>query len=183
MNTPCPLDKGHKRENFDCGKEALNRYLKSQARQSQDKNAARTFVICRNEQTGSSADVAVIGYCTLVFGSIDRLESVSLPEHLIRGLGKSHPVPILLLARWAVDERYQGQGVGATLLDFVIDITYKASLMGGLKGLVVDAKDEETYDKYIANGFTGLSRTQLRAFLPIDYIVKLKQPACMTSSV
>jgi len=69
---------------------------------------------CQNQQAGAAQTYvgfvgnAVIGYHTLAVGQVSREEA---PERLTKGLAR-HPVPIMLLARLAVDRRWHGQGVG-----------------------------------------------------------------------
>ena len=90
----------HSIESFDCSREELNRYLLRYAWQNQQAGAAQTYV-------GLVGD-AVIGDYTLAVGNVMREE---VPERLTKGLAH-HPVPIMVLARLAVDHRWQGQGVG-----------------------------------------------------------------------
>ena len=94
----------HPIESFDCGREAINRYLLRYAWQNQLAGAAQTYV--------GLASGAVVGYCTLAVGASQREDA---PERLTKGLAR-RPVPIMLLARLAVDHRWQGQGVGNAFL-------------------------------------------------------------------
>ena len=89
---------------LDCGREALNRYLLRYAWQNQLAGAAQTYVGLASE--------AVVGYCTLAVGASQREDA---PERLTKGLAR-RPVPIMLLARLAVDHRWPGQGVGNAFL-------------------------------------------------------------------
>jgi len=90
----------HPIEGFDCGREELNRYLLRYAWMNQQAGAAPTYI-------GLVGDV-VVGYHTLTVGQVGREEA---PERLTKGLAR-HPVPIMLLARLAVDRRWHSQGVG-----------------------------------------------------------------------
>jgi len=97
------LRREHTVEGFDCGREQLNRYLVRYAWQNQQAGAAQTYV-------GLVGD-AIIGFYTLAVGQVTHEEA---PERLTKGLTK-HPVPIMLLARLAVDRRWHGQGAGSAL--------------------------------------------------------------------
>ena len=108
----CPQ---HKIEGFDCGREELNRYLLRYAWQNQQAGAAQTYV--------GLVDDAVVGYHTLAVGQVAHEEA---PERLTKGLAR-HPVPIMLLARFAVDRRWQGQGVGQALLKDAMLRTLRAA--------------------------------------------------------
>jgi len=125
------LRRDHAVENFDCGREELNRYLVRYAWQNQQAGAAQTYV-------GIVGEV-IVGYHTLAVGSVT-LEVA--PERLTKGLAK-HPVPVMLLARLAIDHRWQGKGVGKGLLRDAMQRTLRAAEIAGIRALAVHAKDEE----------------------------------------
>ena len=120
----------HRTEGFDCGREELNRYLLRYAGQNQQAGAAQTYVGLVGE--------TVVGYHTLTVGHVTREEA---PERLTKGLAR-HPVPIMLLARLAVDLRWQGQGIGKALLRDAMQRTLQAADIAGIRALAVHAKDE-----------------------------------------
>jgi len=129
----------HRIEGLDCGREELNRYLLRYAWQNQQAGAAQTYV-------GVVGD-RVVGYHTLAVGHVTREEA---PERLTRGLAR-HPVPIMLLARLAVDRRWQGQGIGKALLRDAMLRTIQAADIAGIRALAVHAKDEAArrfYEKF-----------------------------------
>lgn len=125
------LRRDHAVEDFDCGRQELNRYLVRYAWQNQQGGAGQTYV-------GLVGDV-VVGYHTLAVGHV-RLEDA--PDRLTKGLAK-HPVPIMLLARLAIDRRWQGQGVGKALLRDAMQRTIQAADIAGIRALAVHAKDEQ----------------------------------------
>src|SRR5213080_3135082 len=104
LNSPVPLEAGHELSVFDCELPALNDYLKRFALQNQRSQSARTYVATRGER--------VVGYYTLAAGSARREET---PARVVKGQA-AHPVPVILLARLAVDDIEKGQGLGAGLL-------------------------------------------------------------------
>lgn len=126
----------HLMEGFDCGREELNRYLLRYAWANQQAGAAQTYIGLNGE--------AVVGYHTLAVGQITREEA---PERLVKGLAH-HPVPIMLLARLAVDRRWQGQGVGKALLRDAMQRTVQAADIAGIRAFAVHAKDEEARSFY-----------------------------------
>lgn len=129
----------HAIEDFDCGREALNRYLLRYAWINQQAGAAQTYV----GLVGNS----VVGYCTLAVGQVSRDEA---PERLTKGLAR-HPVPIMLLARLAVAVSAQGQGVGKALLRDAMQRTLQAADIAGIRAFAVHAKDAEArafYEKF-----------------------------------
>jgi GNAT superfamily N-acetyltransferase len=126
----------HPIEGFDCGREELNRYLLRYAWANQQAGAAQTYV-------GLVGD-AVVGYHTLAVGQVSREEA---PERLTKGLAR-HPVPIMLLARLAVDHRWQSQGIGKALLKDAMQRTLQAADIAGIRAFAVHAKDEEARNFY-----------------------------------
>jgi GNAT superfamily N-acetyltransferase len=129
----------HRIEDFDCAREELNRYLLRYAWANQQAGASQSYV-------GLVGD-AVVGYYTLAVGQITREEA---PERLTKGLAR-HPVPIMLLARLAVDRRSHGQGVGKALLRDAMQRTLQAADIAGIRAFAVHAKDEQAkpfYEKF-----------------------------------
>lgn len=116
---------------FDCGREALNRYLVRYALQNQQAGAAQTYV-------GIVAE-SVVGYYTLAVGQVSREEA---PDRLTKGLAR-HPVPIMLLARLAVDQRWQERGIRKALLKDAMLRTVQAAEIAGIRAFAVHAKDEQ----------------------------------------
>jgi GNAT superfamily N-acetyltransferase len=125
------LRRDHPVENFDCGREDLNRYLVRYAWQNQQAGAAQTYV--------GIVGKVIVGYHTLAVGHVT-LEDA--PQRLTKGLAK-HPVPVMLLARLATDRRWQGQGVGKALLRDAMHRTLQAAEIAGIRALAVHAKDED----------------------------------------
>jgi GNAT superfamily N-acetyltransferase len=133
------LQAGHPIQNFDCGSEPLNRYLLRYAWANQQAGAAQTYI-------GFAGDV-VVGYYTLAVGQVSNDEA---PERLTKGLAR-HPVPIMLLARLAVDLRWQGQGAGRALLRDAMQRTLQAADIAGIRAFAVHAKDANAkrfYEKF-----------------------------------
>src|SRR5579883_576554 len=124
-----PLDGGHDRAVFDCGVPALNLYLRNYALQNQKRGIVRNYV------TTHRGDKVIAAYYSLVYASLDQK---LLPPKLVKGLGK-YDIPIMLLARLAVDHREQGKGLGKALLKDATLRTMQAAEIAGLKLLLVHA--------------------------------------------
>ncbi|HSB14022.1 MAG TPA: GNAT family N-acetyltransferase [Bryobacteraceae bacterium] len=137
------LQRGHVLEGFDCGREALNRFLIRYALQSQQAGASQTYVALANAE--------VAGYYTLVVGQV---EYDGAPERLKRGLAR-HPVPIMLLARLAIAIGWQGKGLGSGLLKDAMLRTLQAADIAGIRAFVVHAKDAEAKSFYERYDFTA----------------------------
>jgi GNAT superfamily N-acetyltransferase len=124
------LQAGHDVSAFDCGKEELNRFLKRYALANQQAQSAQTYVACQGS--------IVIGYYSLAFGSVAHEQA---PERVKKGLAR-HLIPVMILARLAIDQNYQGKGLGQGLLKDALERTVRAAEIGGLRAMLVHAKDD-----------------------------------------
>ncbi len=140
---------------FDCGVEALDRYLRHYALQAQRGEGARTYV--------SLCEGVIAGYYTLAYGLV---EPEKAPPRLIKGLAR-HPVPVMLLARLAVDRRFQGRNLGSELLRDALLRTLAAADIAGLRAMIMDAKDEAARRSYQRYGFEPFPGDPLRLALLI----------------
>src|ERR1043165_621993 len=149
LNPPVLLTKDHERNSFDCGVAGLNDYLKKYALQNQKKHAARTYVATRGNR--------IVGYYSLAYGSLSLEEA---PQSVKSGLSR-HPIPVILLARLAVDSTEQGLGLGLALLKDALLRTVQAAEIAGLRAMLVHAKDDSArgfYEKY------GFERSPIDAY-------------------
>ena len=145
--TPLRIEKLHRShavDEFDCGREALNRFLTRFAFQNQQASASQTYVGLANE--------TIAGYYTLVVGQV---EYDAAPPRLTKGLAR-HPVPIMLLARLAIATYRQGKGLGAGLLKDAMQRTLHAADIAGIRAFAVHAKDDEARVFYEHFGFGPL---------------------------
>jgi GNAT superfamily N-acetyltransferase len=156
-----PLAAEHNRADFRCGSEPLEQYLRERANQDFKRYVATPFVLydLDTEQ--------IAGYYTLAATGI---QFEDLPETMRKKLSRYPLVPAMLLGRLAVDERYQGQGLGAFLL---VD-ALRRSLMNEIvvAAVIVDAKDKTAQSFYEYHGFVSLDRQPLRLFIPMTLIDK-----------
>jgi GNAT superfamily N-acetyltransferase len=129
------LQRGHVVDSFDCGREALNRFLIRYAWQSQQSGASQSYVAL----AGSGGEEQVVGYYTLVVGQVEYDDA---PERLKKGLSR-HPVPLMLLARLAVAVDWQGKRLGSGLLKDAMLRTLQAADIAGIRAFAVHAKDDE----------------------------------------
>jgi GNAT superfamily N-acetyltransferase len=125
------LSAAHDTSAFDCGKEPLNRFLHRYALINQKAGSAQTYVVC--------ADKAVAGYYSLAVGSVRHADA---PGRAGKGLAR-HPVPVMILARLAVDSTRQGRGLGRLLLRDALLRTLQAADIAGIRAMLVHAKDDE----------------------------------------
>nr|WP_113866632.1 GNAT family N-acetyltransferase [Brenneria salicis]NMN92672.1 N-acetylglutamate synthase and related acetyltransferases [Brenneria salicis ATCC 15712 = DSM 30166]RBP62493.1 acetyltransferase (GNAT) family protein [Brenneria salicis ATCC 15712 = DSM 30166]RLM30583.1 GNAT family N-acetyltransferase [Brenneria salicis ATCC 15712 = DSM 30166] len=121
----------------------LDEWLKRKALKNQTIGASRTFVVC--ESGGNQ----VVGFYALATGSVQR-QSVS--GALRRNM--PNPLPVLVLGRLAVDERYHRRGIGAGLLKDAVLRSRQVAEQVGTKALLVHALSEEAKAFYLYWGFT-----------------------------
>lgn len=142
----------HGIDTFDCGEEALNCFLTRYALPNQQANSSQTYVGLAGEK--------VIGFYALVVGEV----AYDLAhERMTKGLAR-HPVPIMLLARLAVDVGWQGKKVGNGLLKDAILRTIQAADIAGIRALTVHAKDHNISAYYKHFGFVKSSTDPLHLF-------------------
>lgn len=137
------LDKIHNRNDFDCGNELLNNYLKTQAGQDVKRKLSACFVLIETETN------AIKGFYTLSNNSIPLN---SFPTTIIQKLPKSYTsIPTTLLGRLAINKKYQGQGIGKILLIDALKRSFQNAQIIGSFAVVVDPIDENAeafYTKY-----------------------------------
>lgn len=155
------LQPHHTVDTFDCGREALNLFLRKHALQNQRTGGSQTYV--------GTADDSVIGYYALAVGSVEQDQA---PERIKKGLAK-HSIPLMLLARLAVDLRWQKQGVGAALLKDATLRTLQAADIAGIRALVVHAQDEEAKTFYERFDFLPSPSDPLHLFILLKDLRKL----------
>lgn len=125
------LGRTHIVEAFDCGHEDLNRYIARFTFNNQAAGSAQTYV--------AITDNKVIGYYSLAVGAVAHSQA---PTRMVKGLAR-HPVPVMLLARLAVDNGAKGRGLGAALLHDALARTLQASDIAGIRAVIVHAKNDE----------------------------------------
>ena len=155
-----PLAPEHKLDKFDCGSPALIHWLQVWAHHSQRTGSTRTVVVCRK------GTKRVVGYHTLTAASASRDET---SKALARAAGP-HAVPLVLLARLAVDRRSQGHKLGAALMRDAFMRTLQAANQIGAVAMMVHAKDDEARRFYEHWGFKSSPLNPLQLFLPLKAI-------------
>ena len=123
-------------EGFDCGQLPLNQFLQRYALVNQKANSSQTYVSCLGAE--------VVGFYSLAVGSVDPEDA---PARVMKGLAR-HPVPVMILARLAVDRDHQGKGLGKALLKDALLRTAQAADIAGIRCLLVHAKDEAARQWY-----------------------------------
>jgi predicted N-acetyltransferase YhbS len=153
------LSQAHSVSHFDCGHASLNNWLKKRAMKATPPgSSARTYVVCQQDQT-------VLGYYALASGSVSREDA---PGRVRRNA--PDPVPIVLLARLAVDISLKGQGFGRGLLKDAFLRVYAAAEHIGIPAMLVHAIDEQARLFYLKHGFYDSPTNDMTLMLTINEI-------------
>ena len=150
VTSPEPLSSFHQVAEFISGEAVLDDWLKQRSLKNQATGAARTFVVCKKDTK------QVAGFYSLATGSVNHVEAMgSLRRNM------PDPIPVIILARLAVDVSYRGQGLGADLLHDAVLRCYRVAENIGVRAIMVHALTEEAKNFYLHHGFKA-SQTQER---------------------
>jgi len=140
VSPPAHLTAEHDLSGLDCGVPELDDWLRRRALQNQASRASRTFVVV--------ADGRVAGYYALATGAVAHRAATgrvrrNMPE----------PIPVMVLARLAVDREYQRLGLGAGLLRDALLRTLSAADIAGIRAILLHAVNEDAKRFYLHHGF------------------------------
>jgi predicted GNAT family N-acyltransferase len=153
----------HQKSKFFCNKAMLDNYIQNQAKQDLKGKVSACFVL-------SDDDKIIKGYYTLSNGSIPRSH---LPESIIKRLPRYKDLPVTLLGRLAVDNKFQGQKLGKLLLIDALKRSYDAaSGSTASMAVIVDPIDQEAISFYARYGFISLPDSS-RMFIPMQTVEQL----------
>ena len=140
LTPPEPLADHHDVAAFISGEPPLDDWLKRRARSNQASGASRTFVLCQGTR--------VVAYYALASGAI---AVDTAPGRFRRNMPS--PIPVVVLARLAVDRDWQARGIGRALFrDAARRVAHAADSIG-IRGIVVHAISENAKSFYLALGF------------------------------
>jgi GNAT superfamily N-acetyltransferase len=148
----------HDRDGFDCGAEPLNAYLRTQASQHQRDGIATTHVLFED-----TAPSHILGYYTLAAAQMSLDDLQPADRHRL----PRYPLPAARLARLAVDQREQGHGLGASLLQDAVKRCLQLRGDMGVRVLLVDAKNDRAAAFYRLHGFRKTAENATTLYLPL----------------
>lgn len=141
LSAPQPLAASHRLEEFVCGEPSLDDWLKRRALSNHLSGASRTFVAV-------DPDGRVFGYYAIAAGAVShQVATGSIRRNM------PDPVPVLVLARLAVDQRAQGIKLGASLLQDAVIRAQAVSQNAGVRALLVHALNDRAKQFYVHYGF------------------------------
>ncbi len=142
------LTEAHSLAEFDCGVEALDRWLDQSARTAAASGTAATYVLCRGKR--------VVGYYALAMSAVEHERA---PSRLRRGM--PDPIPVVLLARLALDRSEHGRSLGGHLLVDALTRCVRGGNEFGARAVVVDAISPDAANFYRHFGFRDLDERRL----------------------
>ena len=138
---PESLSASHRLDGFACGEAVLDDWLKRRAMANQMSGASRTFVV-------ADPDHRVLGYYAMAAGAVAHQMATSSVRR-----NMPDPVPVMVLARLAVDSQAQGIKLGASLLQDAVNRAVAVSHNAGVRALLVHAIHERAKLFYEYYGF------------------------------
>jgi GNAT superfamily N-acetyltransferase len=140
LSAPTPLSDHHELAGFNSGVPELDNWIRRRARANQAGGASRTFVVCEGSR--------VIAYYALASGAVKQPEA---PGRFRRNM--PDPIPVAVLGRLAIDQSYQGRGIGRALVrDACLRLLNAAEILG-IRGVLVHAISNDARAFYEAVGF------------------------------
>ncbi len=162
FSPPGLLRADHDTVSFDCGKAPLNEFLQNFAIANQSGGASKTYVVATSSKQ-------VVGYYSLAATSVSHVE---VPDRVKQGQPR-HPIPAILMARFAVDTSAQGKGLGRALFRDAMLRALSISQQVGVRVFVVDVKDEEAARFYAKFNMMPAPANPRRLFLLLKDIRSL----------
>lgn len=155
----------HNRDNFDCGENSLNNFIKSQANQRQKRHDAVTHVAVSRD---SEIPKIILGFYTL---SNNALLYQSLPKKQVKVLPEMQAIPSVKIARLARNSLYTNSGFGEYILMDALRYIYKmATTQIGIYAIDVDVVNEHVKKFYKKFGFTELQDSEASMFITIETV-------------
>ena len=155
FGAPEPLTSVHRLDEFECGEPVLDEWLKRRAQANQLSGGSRTFVV-------TDQDNRVCGYYAMAAGAVAHQVATSAVRR-----NMPDPVPVMVLARLAVDQRAQGIHLGASLLQDAVNRAVAVSHNAGVRALLVHALHDRAKQFYEHYGF------QASAVHPMTLMLRL----------
>ena len=152
------LDSSDDRASFSCGMASLDRYFQQQVTQDIRRRITACFVAITDEKH-------IAGFYTLATASALLTD---LPASIAKKLPRYPSVPTIRMGRLAVDQTFNGIGLGGALLADALDRSIRSEIAAF--ALIVDAKNEQAVRFYQHHGFVLLPDASMTLFLPFETV-------------
>lgn len=140
LSAPDKLVAEHDLAAFDSGEPALDDWLRRRALANEESGSSRTYVVCVGKR--------VVGYYSLAVGAVAHVDA---PGRVKRNM--PDPIPVMVLGRLAIDQDFQGRGIGSGLLRDAVLRTVQAAEIAGIRAILVHALSDAAKRFYQSRGF------------------------------
>ena len=164
VSRPVLLAADHDVSQFTCQHPALTEWLQKRALENNIQRGSRTHVACDGKR--------VVGFYALAAGAVGHAKT---PGRLKRNT--PDPLPAIVLGRLAVDAAYQGQGIGAGLLQDALLRALNAANDIGARILLCHAIDEAARAFYLKYSFIQSPVEELTVMLDLNKVYPLLRQA------
>lgn len=161
MNPPQKLSASHDLSQFSCGEPTLDDWLRRRALPNEESGASRTYVVCVEKR--------VVGYYALAVGAVAH---GGAPGRVRRNM--PDPIPVMVLGRLAIDEKFQGRRIGVSLLRDAVLRTLQASKIAGIRAILVHAISERAKRFYEDCGFIPSPVDPMTLMITVAEAVKIE---------
>jgi GNAT superfamily N-acetyltransferase len=158
LSPPEPLSPDHDVTGFDCGKPALNDWIRSLALKNQQHGFSMVMVVHDAKR--------VVGYYGLAPSGV---VTAGIPRSIRTGR-RPQPLPVILLGQLAVDRGWSGRGLGAGLLKHALVRCVAAARLIGGRAVLVNALDDEAEKFWKGRGFVAAKNDSCTLFRSIKDI-------------
>ncbi|MEQ1759223.1 MAG: GNAT family N-acetyltransferase [Vicinamibacterales bacterium] len=140
ISSPEHLTAAHDLSTFDSGTPELDNWLKRRALANEALGSSRTYVVVAG---GRAVGFYAIANGAVAHKDVSAKARRNLPD----------PIPVMVLARLAVDSAYQNQGLGSALLKDALLRTLAAAQIAGIRAVLLHAMSDDAKRFYVRSGF------------------------------
>jgi GNAT superfamily N-acetyltransferase len=149
---------------FVSGEAGIDSWLIDRAIKAEAAQTARTYIVTDLDTS------AIVGYYCLSSHAVVRAETRGWLSR-----NTPDPIPVILLGRLGIDNRYQGQGLGAALLKDALLRAIAAARLVGARALLVHAVNDEIVAFYQRYEFRAMPSSPRTLYLPLDRLTDRAQ--------
>ena len=144
ITPPERLADAHKIDDFSSREPQLDDWLRRKALSNESSGACRTYVVTDGER--------VVGFYCLATGAVAHVQATGRARR-----NMPDPVPVVIVGRMAVDQKFERQGIGKGLVKDAIVRTIGAAEVVGVRAILIHAKSEDAKRFYVET--CGLSES------------------------
>ena len=159
LSAPDKLVAGHDLADFDSGEPALDDWLRRRALANEESGSSRTYVVCVGKR--------VVGYYSLAVGAVAHVDATGRVKR-----NMPDPIPVMVLGRLAVDQDFQGRGIGSGLLRNAVLRTVQAAEIAGIRAILVHALSDAAKHFYQRHGFMASPINPMTVMITVAEAVK-----------